>query len=392
MRATTTTAAWAALAALALSCWRPAGAATPPYKFALSGSGGDIFFHAGVGAALYNLSLASADTQYAGASGGAIIGTLMAAGVSPARVMDVLSSKGDCGDHAGAHCDSVVGDDGGGGGKAAPPAPAGPAACSPSFKAFIPFLKLTLHSLLPGDAPASVSSKGNLHIWASQLDPSSPSISPGTGPLAFDLNAFWPPGAPSGYPSMADLIESAAASAWVPCAVGAFTFTRHRGHAWMDGGAAAGMDEMCASMPGGGPCVQVIAVAVGPKAKADNAGACPFPTSPVHPGTFPGHPGLSLAPPVLPELCERYCQVNGHSASDDFHPVLASVGGDVSGKICPGCRTATPFTFCDVHAMSKFALGSTSAGLSAGGAVAALYQLGWDEAMAWAAEQGLVAA
>lgn len=365
-----------------------ANTTTTKNSFSLSGSGGMLVWHLGVaqvrerrasaGAtererekkrilhpcfqtpplqALLDYRAVTDATAIAGISGGAITATLLASGVSPkeaaAKLVPLMVA-------------TVVfeGVTGGGGGGGTNPA-------RPDFNKMAGLLRASLRELLPGNAASQAN--GKLHVFASQVSPASPSLlSP--PPLWFDLGAW-----PGGYGDKGDLIDATVASAYVPCAVGGASATPYKDHLWIDGGAAASLDNLCGAISGSAPCVEVVAVAVGPLAAA-TCSPPPAPEGSNNAGTYPGYPtygGASTA--ALPLDCGAYKLLNGRSATEDFHPLKVVAP---PGAICPGCRVQTPFTQCDIKKFANFQFGGL-------GQAWDVHQLGYKEGEAWAVEQGL---
>ena len=93
---------------------------------------------------------------------------------------------------------------------------------------------------------------------------------------------------------------------------------------------------------------------------------------------------------MLPLTCEGYRALNKRTAGSDFWPVLPVLPDNKALGICPGCRVKTGYTATDIHLMSLFQLGNTSVGTNFSQTAIDLFKLGAEEALAWAAEVGLL--
>lgn len=366
----------------------------------LSGSGGMIFFHIGVGSALYDMGLTNG--QFAGISGGAITSTVLAAGNSPQAILDFLAGGVTTLEDLKAACQAhpVIC-----GLLALPICLEYPGLCEAPPKAaqscdgapLIPFLKLVLNSpsVLPVGTTNYVNTRDNLHIFSSMLNKSADGIEPNVYPAFYDLSRPFGAASP-GYLNRADIINSAAMSAWVPCGVANATYGRHRGYPWMDGGASTPVSALCDAMGAtalgqGKPCLQVLAVALGPKGNqsqpfsSNNSTAHSGGDSPLYATVAPNEVT------TLPESCSAYFDKNGRCAGKDFWPVYPTLpAGDISNFTCPGCRVPTPYTATDLQIMAAFNLSGTSTGDNFTTTVTNLINLGVAEAVAWAQENGLV--
>lgn len=386
----------------------------PPLHIAWTGSGLLFPFYAGAAAALAAAGvLVPGTTTHGGMSGGAIVASLVGAGVPGDAVLAAYkNSTFFCSDAGvmGRPAFDLASEAG------ATAAAAELEACRIAPGSDWRWPGQTLREMATaawesrneslGDLPAVLSR--TVQVWGAELDPAN-----GTA-LDEDLPAVLAtaraaPLAP--YGNEGDLLEAVLASAHLPCLLDSNYYLAFRGRPFVDGGYAAAWPQLCTRPDGGnategGRCLRVAATFLGPAGlipptKAGSEACDPAAGRLGAPLAGPGwrlpdglapNGGVNVSgygPPYPLAPSEAAWRLDPKSCGKTLGGVLLSVALDVSDAnltapwgpppdINPGKRTALPLSACEWRAYTRVPPNATVAQL--------MYDHGLAEGRAWVDE------